>query len=782
MNSSQKIVKVLLAEDSDTDAELIVRQLRRAEFASEVRRVSNEFQFVQALREPVDVILSDYNMGAFDGLRAMELAREQAPDVPFILISGMIGEELAVEAIKKGAADYLMKDRLARLGSAVTHVIAERVARDERLQAEQALRESERFARATLDGLTAHIAILDEQGTILAVNAAWRSYGVANGGDPTLGGTGINYLAVCDRARGRGAEDAREVGGAIRGILAGRTDCFARTYPCHGPIERAWFEVRVTPFSGTGPRRVVVAHENITQRKLQEEALRGSEERFRQLAENIHEVFWMTDAATQAVLYVSPAYETIWGRPRVALYLRPEEWLEAIHPEDRGRVEEQARSSTDAPRREVYRVVRPDGEIRWVRDRAFPIRDASGRVYRIVGTAEDITEHRKLEDQLAHSQKMEAIGTLAGGIAHDFNNILSAIMGYADLVRLQVKGNPSVEANMLSLKQASLRAAALIRQILTFSRKGEHSRQTVQLEKVLEEPLALLRATLPATITFDIALAANLPPVLADVTQVHQVVMNLCTNASHAMSGRVGRLGVKLDLVTLEAVQAGEIGRLRPGAYLRLSVSDTGRGMSPTVLARIFEPFFTTKAPGEGTGLGLAVVHGVMQSHEGAVTVRSVPDRGTTFELFFPVQTAGVPVRYEPASPGGELPRGGGERILFIDDEESIMRIGVLILEELGYRVEGYTGVMSALELVRSKPAGFDLVISDVTMPDMSGIEFAGHLRAIRPALPIMLTTGYSPELTAERVAQLGVNRLLAKPFSLESLAAAVRNTLDGAK
>jgi two-component system, cell cycle sensor histidine kinase and response regulator CckA len=774
-------IKILLAEDSEVDAELIMRQLRRADFRAEVRHVSTKASFIEALRDPPDVILSDYNMGSFDGFQALEIAHAQIPELPLILVSGTIGEELAVEAIKKGAADYLMKDRLMRLESAITHALAERRARMRRKQAEIELHESERFVRATLNALTAHIAILDEHGVIVAVNQAWRTFAAGNGMPAGRGCEGADYLQVCDTTLDKELAGARTIGGALRDVLSGRLDFFEGEYPCHAVNTQRWFVVRVTVVPGDGPRRVVVAHENITTRKMQEEALRMSEERFRQLAENIHEVFWMTDPGTHAVLYVSPAYETIWGRPRADLYLRPAEWLDAIHPADRARVEGKMSQTTEVGKQEVYRVVQPDGAIRWVRDRAFPIRDAAGRIYRIVGTAEDITEHRKLEDQLAQSQKMEAIGTLAGGIAHDFNNILAAIMGYAELMSMQVKGQPRVEANLDSLRQASSRAAALVRQILTFSRKEEHSRQPVQLAHVLAEPLSLLRATLPAMIAFDIAVEKNLPSVLADMTQIHQVVMNLGTNAAHAMSGRAGRFGIKLDEVSLAPAQAAEIGGLKPGPHVRLTVSDTGRGMTPAVQARIFEPFFTTKALGEGTGLGLAVVHGVMQSHEGAVTVRSAPDQGTTFELFFPAHAEASQPEHTDAPPS-TMPRGRGERVLFVDDEASITQIGVIILNELGYRVEGRTDVLAALELVRANPQDFDLVISDVTMPDMSGIEFVRCLQMLRPTLPIILITGYSAELTSERVKQIGVRGLLTKPFTLETLAESARHTLDAAQ
>ncbi len=405
-----------------------------------------------------------------------------------------------------------------------------------------------------------------------------------------------------------------------------------------------------------------------------------------------------------------------------------------------------------------------------------PVLDKTGKHYGRIWTFRDITAQRKVEEQFRQAQKMEAIGTLAGGIAHDFNNILAAIIGYTEMAKRRAAHDPTIIKYLDAVFLAGTRAVSLVKQILTFSRPQEaQERKPVELGNVVQEPLKLLRASIPSNIEFEVSLDANLPPVLADATQVHQIVMNLCTNASHAMKDRPGRLGVRLEKFTVDELLAGANADLRAGPYIRLSVSDTGHGMSRATIARIFEPFFTTKGPGEGTGLGLSVVHGIMQSHGGAITVYSQPGEGTVFHLYFPITTE---ASKETAATVEETPAGHGERILFVDDEMPLAMLGQNMLEELCYVVENKTNVTEALAMVRANPMAFDLVITDLTMPLMLGTDFALELLQIRPHLPIILTTGYSASLTPERVREMGIREILLKPHTIQSLGLAVHRVL----
>lgn len=755
-------LKVLFAEDNPIDAELVLRQLRRDGFLAEVNRVDTEAAFEAGLHDGLDLILSDYDLGTFNGLRALEILKERGLDVPFILISGTIGEDLAVEAIKLGASDYLLKDRLVRLGTAVTQAIMEGRLRRERRNSEAALAVSESRYRLLVEQASDGIFTVSAEGRYSDVNVRgleMMQYSREAFLRLRLG----DLIAAGDRVR-----LASEVAALKQGETRVSEFRIRRG-------DETWFDAEISARALPDGQLLGIVRD-LTERRRSEHALRESEERFRQLAENINEVFWMTDPNRGTILYISPAYETIWGRTCQSLYATPRNWMDAVHPEDRERMIKVAARQTQGGYHEIYRIIRPDGTLRWVRDRAFPIRDAGGQVYRMVGTAEDITERRQLEEQFRQAQKLEAIGTLAGGIAHDFNNILGAIIGYVELTKLGLKGNASANQYLDLVLQGANRAASLVKQILAFSRQQDHQRVTVQLRHVVAEPIKLLRATIPAMIDFEVSLPGDLPTVLADPTQVHQVVMNLCTNAAHAMRDRPGRLSVKLETIFMDATQAATIDRLKPGLYVRLTVGDTGCGMERATMDRIFEPFFTTKKPGEGTGLGLSVVHGIMQSHEGAVTVQSQPQAGTTFHLYFPADGS-LPVE-ERVPSKSDIPRGAGQRVLLIDDEVHLTLLGHAILESLGYIPTVMNDALEALACMETNPQAFDLVITDLSMPGMMGTDLAAQLLSLRPDLPIILTTGYTASLTAESMRVMGIRELLMKPFSFHSLGTAVHRVL----
>jgi len=540
----------------------------------------------------------------------------------------------------------------------------------------------------------------------------------------------------------------------------------------------ALLETRVIERTRELSRAVEELRAENAERKEVENALRGSNEMFHQLADNISDAFWIRSPDLGEVQYVSPAFERIWGRTVGSLYAAPARWVEFIFPEDRDRVQGAFAALTgDAPSLDIeYRIVRPGGEIHWVRVRGFQIRDATDRLIRHAGIVTDITERRRLDEHVLQAQKMEALGQFSGGVAHDFNNILATITGSAELSRLILQGNPEVRRHLDTVLAAAHRAADLVRQILTFSRQEKQERGPLDLLPVVAESLKLLRAVIPATIEFGALVATDAPAVLANANQIHQVLMNLGVNAWHAMKDRPGRLDVKLERCVVDDALAASQPRLRPGLYARVSFSDTGAGMAPATLRRIFEPFFTTKPPGEGTGLGLAVVHGIMDSHDGAVVVRSTPGQGTEFQLYFPAHTGAA--RAVPG-PMAKSPRGRGERILVVDDEQPVAETLQLILVTLGYEVELANQAETAIAMVRADPLRHDLVLTDQTMPGMTGTTLAGQLQLIRPGLPIILMTGYSAVLPPEKVRSLGIRQLLHKPASFDAIAAAVHAALS---
>ena len=386
----------------------------------------------------------------------------------------------------------------------------------------------------------------------------------------------------------------------------------------------------------------------------------------------------------------------------------------------------------------------------------------------------ELVKRKQTEAQLIQAQKMEAIGTLAGGIAHDFNNILASIMGYAELAILDVETNTELHEYLKEVMVAGTRAKDLVRQILTFSRQTEKELRPLRLELILTEVFKLLRASLPATIEIRQNITTE-SPVLADSTQIHQLIMNLCTNAAHAMEQRGGTLTVELKDVELETELIEKTSNVAPGAYVKLTVSDTGYGMTPAVMDRIFDPFFTTKEKGKGTGIGLSAVHGIVKSHGGEITVTSTPGKGSTFIVFLPRLNEDL-VEDELLE---ETKPAGKEHILFVDDEQSIVNIGKKMLTRLGYKVNACTGSQEALELFNLQPQKFDLVICDMTMPVMTGEELALKLREIRPNIPIILCTGHNASMSELTAKKMGMNAFLLKPLTMNEIGGVIRRVLD---
>ena len=405
----------------------------------------------------------------------------------------------------------------------------------------------------------------------------------------------------------------------------------------------------------------------------------------------------------------------------------------------------------------------------------------------IVAAIRDLTESKRAEEErksfqrkAEDSQRLESLGVLAGGIAHDFNNILSGIYGFTSLAQQSASGNDELLGYLNEITLGARRAADLVKQILAFSRSDDAIIRRVQMRQVVSEAVRFLRATVPSTIVIETDLAENLPEVDGDPTQLHQIVMNLGTNSWHAMQDSGGRLTFRLETCVVDGSFAPVLPEVKPGLYVRLTVSDTGCGMDSETQSRAFQPFFTTKAVGDGTGLGLSVVHGVVRSHHGAIRLTSQVDVGTTFEIYLPAaSTDSPPAEAVESSP---VPLGRGERILVVDDEDSILRFVKLSLSRLGHKVVTQSRAREALALLESEPQGFQLVITDQTMPELTGLELAMRLRALRSDLPVILSTGYGLDITQERIKAAGIREVLKKPYTAEMLAATVHRLLGNTK
>jgi PAS domain S-box-containing protein len=429
---------------------------------------------------------------------------------------------------------------------------------------------------------------------------------------------------------------------------------------------------------------------------------------------------------------------------------------------------------------------RKNGELFWEFAAISGVRGENGEIEHYIAVKADITErkraqaaHEELETQLRQSQKMEAIGTLAGGIAHDFNNIIATILGNAELARQDLSTNPMALECLEEIRKAGARARDLVQQILSFSRRQATERKRTALTPVVEESARLLRATLSTRVNLSVRCARDVPPVFADATQIEQVVINLVTNAMHAMRGGPGRIDIRLDVVLLDAALADDHPELaamharRPGRTVRLVVSDDGAGMEAATLSRIFEPFFTTKPVGEGTGLGLSVVHGIVQAHEGAISVESQPSGGSTFTLYFPPAEAlpGVPESDVKAPASGQSQvTNDGHHILYIDDDESLVFLIKRLLEKCGFRISAFTDQLAGLAALRANPTAFDLVVTDYNMPGMSGLDVAREVRAIRADLPVAVASGFIDETLHAQADAAGVQELIFKASAVEDL------------
>jgi len=527
-------------------------------------------------------------------------------------------------------------------------------------------------------------------------------------------------------------------------------------------------------------------------RQQAEKELRESEERFRFLAEKMADIIWTVNLNFQTT-YVSPSIEKILGfTPEERKRQTLEEMItpDSLEKVQRMFLEEFRRdeAGNDDPDRSVTVEVeyyRKDGSTVWLENKVKAMRDGSGRIEGIYGVSRDITDRKtaekekiKLQSQLQQVQKMESIGTLAGGIAHDFNNILGIIVGNTELAMDDIPEWHSARRNLKEILTSSIRARDIVKQILAFSRQSPQEKKPVRIIPIIKESLKLLRSSIPATIRIHQSISSESDTVLADPVQINQVLINLCINAVHAMGDKGGVLEVGLEDVELDSGDAIQYHDLPSGKYVRLTVSDTGHGIESMLLKRIFDPYFTTKGVGKGSGMGLSVVHGIVKSHGGCVAVNSEPGKGTVFNVLFPC----VEDKPEPeVEISIEIPRGKG-KILFVDDEKAIIDIMQPMIERLGYEVSVRTSSTEGLEAFRANPNRFDLVITDFTMPNMTGMELAKALFKLRSDIPVILCTGYSEHINEDKAKRSGIRAFVVKPVVLSEIASTIRKVLDNDK
>jgi PAS domain S-box-containing protein len=512
---------------------------------------------------------------------------------------------------------------------------------------------------------------------------------------------------------------------------------------------------------------------DVTDRKKAEEAAQQSEKRFRAMIDHSADGI-VLDALAKGFIYVSPSTERMLG-------YTPEEFARAsrydfIHPDHIQHRKAAWAEVIQEPEKVVtyeFLARHKDGSWRWIETTLSNLLHEPS-VQAVVVNFRDITvrknaeaEKERLEIQLRQSQKMEAMGTLAGGIAHDFNNILGAILGYGELAQKGAPEGSAVRRYLDNVMHAGGRAKSLVERILAFSRSGIGERGPINVQAVIEEALELLATSLAPGVRLDKRLEAGNAAIVGDATQLHQVAMNLCTNASHAM-GHGGVLDVALDRADVAQNRRLSHGNLGPGVYVRLCVSDTGSGIPAHVLDRMFDPFFTTKEAGEGTGLGLSLVQGIVADLGGAIDVRTTIARGTTFTIWLPLAgEATIP----SAEVAAELPHGDGQTVMIVDDEKPLVALAEEILAALGYEPVGFNTSLVALEAFREAPQRFDIVLTDETMPQLVGTDLAREIRLLRPDIPIVLMSGYSGSPLDERARAVGIQEVLRKPLQSKDIA-----------
>ena len=632
------------------------------------------------------------------------------------------------------------------------------LARDitERKRSEDFLRRSEERYRAIIETSMDGFWRLDRQGRILEVNETYCRM---------TGFTKEELLAMNmgDIARTEPALRQQR----LRDIELHGQRRFLAQHRCK---DGRSIDVEVScQFTDTEGGVFVTFLRDITDRLEAESKRQASEERFRQVVENIKEVFWMKDVASERIVYVSPSYEAIWGRSWPESGNVQNIWSGSIHEDDseavaKAAVERMMSGDFD----EIYRIKRPDGAVRWIHDKAFPVMDSTGRVGRVVGVAEDITDKRDLESKYLRAQRLESVGTLASGIAHDLNNILTPMLMAAGV--LGARAMDAKDRELMRLIETSAnRGAGIIRQLLTFSRNLHVQRSLVHVDDLIRETAAMVRETFPRGITVITSPNQGLWTINADSTQIHQVLVNLCVNARDAMP-EGGVLNIQAENVELADGNVLLAAEMKPGHFVHVSVQDSGQGIPAGVIERIFEPFFTTKEIGKGSGLGLSSALGIVRNHGGALTVESTLGRGTTFHVYLPaVQVTASGPHTDPVPPEN----GDGQSILLVDDEEAVLTAMAHLLDEHGYKVLTAHNGKEALATFVANRSQVRLVVTDMMMPVMDGRTFARLLHVMDPMMKVIASSG----LEGERVKEFGIVEFLAKPYQpVELLAALARH------
>ena len=768
-----RALRVLHLEDSDEDRELVQLALHGEGIQCEYVYAASRAEFQAALEYgEFDLILSDFTLPGYDGSSALAWAQEWRPNIPYLFVSGTIGEERAVESLKCGATDYVLKDHLEHLGPAVRRALREAGERAERQRVEEQLAYERSLLRALLDNVPDSIYFKDADSRYLMCSAALAKQLGLKHPEEAVGRTDFNFHPA-DRAAENFAEEQRVIaeGRPLINKIESLVDREGR---------KRWMAVTKVPIHpdqrGQAARLIGISRD-ITSLKQIEEALCKSEARYRGLVESAQDAIFLL-APDGKILSANPAVQALVGWAQRDCVGKP--FIALLHPEDRERAREFLEHITPgekAPTVELRVATAAGGEVPL--EFTLTPQLVAGKVASLLGIGRDVTERRRLQAQILQMQRMESIGRLAGGIAHDFNNILSIIQCHTWQLQGLPDLAPGAADSVRQISHAAERAANLTRQLLLFSKQQMFQPCNLDLGEVLKDLTKMLRRVLGEDVTLTVNTSATPTVVRADRGMMEQVVMNLTLNSRDALATG-GKLDITTELVTLEAAEVPADSKSVAGRFVCLTVADTGWGIPAEHLSRIFEPFFTTKEVGKGTGLGLATVHGIVAQLQGWVLVSSEVGQGTTIRVFLPALDATAET---PSAPVMEMrSRGGAETILVVEDEPALQALVVHLLEEQGYAVLAAASGVEALALWEQRRDEIDLLLTDLVLPHgMNGRELAARLHQDESHLKVIFTSGYSTELAPGNLSTETNFTFLQKPYHPRELVNIVRGTLDEA-
>jgi PAS domain S-box-containing protein len=759
-------LRILILEDVPMDAELVEYELARAQIPFASLRVDTREDFARELDlfQP-DLILSDYTLPRFDGMAALSLARERLPTVPFLIVTGSVNEETAVGCMKAGATDYLLKSNLARIGPAIEGALARVQSRREKTLAQEALHRSEANLRAIFNNSAQCFVLVDRDGAIQALNRTAVEWG-----EQILGRRFQEGDRIYEFIPGAAEDYRAALGGEYRQV--------ERCIRDSDGVER-WFDTTHAPVVDEQGEVIGVClnAQDVSERKRWEQAQRESEARYRDLFDNASDLVCAT-APDGSFLYVNRAWHDRIGYTDADLAGRG--FLELVHPDSRDRylqIVTRALAGEALNHVELVLVTRSGAPV--TVEGNVSATGGEGQAVALRGIYRDVTERKRVEEQLRRAERMQAAGRLAGGVAHEVNNMMTGVIGFSEFVLHSLAPEDPRRAEVQEIIKAGSRAADVTRQLLAFTRQQLLRPEVLEVNQTLSGLEKMLRRSLGEDHRLDLRLSPDTGRVQADRGQLEQVLVNLVLNSRDAMIGP-GRVTIATERVALDQayIQRHDEVAIVAGDYVRLTVSDTGNGMSAEVQARIFEPFFTTKPVGQGTGLGLSTVYGIVKQTGGFIWVYSEPGHGTAFKIYLPRLGVG-----ETAGPTKDV-RGpaalGSETILVVEDEDMVRALACRALRAHGYQVlEARHGLEAVYQVEHRGGSSIDLVISDVVMPQLGGRELGQRLALLVPGLPVLYMSGY----TGEDVIQRGLldpdAPFQQKPFTPEGLARKVRDMLD---